>query len=217
MESLSTGVPVVVCPGFGDQPVNAKKAVQLGVGLQIERPLCDLSEAPQVAAKYRQDVMAALESVYTNPDFKAKAGECASQMQSAGARVDFMKPYEACHTPFSQVTSAESVLLIPTRCHQLMCHARPALPEVESGEPLISFCKWQIPQRCGAASLAALSCGLSPSSSECRWHGLLCDLCYSLYLYRCARVIQSPVHHKGWDQQGAAPTSNSVALGAPLI
>ncbi|CAE8642959.1 unnamed protein product [Polarella glacialis] len=37
-ESLSVGVPVVVCPGFGDQVVNARKAVALGVGLQVERP-----------------------------------------------------------------------------------------------------------------------------------------------------------------------------------
>merc|ERR1712151_1243377 len=37
-ESLSVGVPVVVCAGFGDQQVNARKAVDLGVGLKVERP-----------------------------------------------------------------------------------------------------------------------------------------------------------------------------------
>eukprot|EP00437_Effrenium_voratum_P013875 CAMPEP_0181450790 /NCGR_PEP_ID=MMETSP1110-20121109/28356_1 /TAXON_ID=174948 /ORGANISM="Symbiodinium sp., Strain CCMP421" /LENGTH=518 /DNA_ID=CAMNT_0023575019 /DNA_START=57 /DNA_END=1613 /DNA_ORIENTATION=- len=84
MESLSTGSPVVVCPGFADQPVNAQKAVQLGVGLQIERPMCDLSEASQVAAKYRCDVAAALQEVHGNPEFKTKANECSSKMQSAG-------------------------------------------------------------------------------------------------------------------------------------
>ena len=85
MESLSTGAPVVVCPGFADQPVNAQKAVQLGVGLQIERPMCDLNEASQVAAKYRCDVAAALEEVRRNPEFKTKANECSVKMQSAGA------------------------------------------------------------------------------------------------------------------------------------
>jgi len=84
MESLCTGAPVVVCPGFADQPVNAQKAVQLGVGLQIERPMCDLSEASQVAAKYRCDVAAALEEVRRNPEFKTKANECSVKMQSAG-------------------------------------------------------------------------------------------------------------------------------------
>ncbi|CAE7243246.1 yojK [Symbiodinium sp. CCMP2456] len=84
MESLSTGTPVVVCPGFADQPVNAQKAVQLGVGLQIERPMCDLSEASQVAAKYRRDVAAAVQEVHRNPEFKTKANECSLKMQSAG-------------------------------------------------------------------------------------------------------------------------------------
>merc|ERR1719251_628525 len=37
-ESLMHGTPVVVCPGFGDQPVNASKAVSLGVGLKADRP-----------------------------------------------------------------------------------------------------------------------------------------------------------------------------------
>merc|ERR1712137_904515 len=37
-EALANSVPVVVCPGFGDQPVNAKKAVDRGVGLKVDRP-----------------------------------------------------------------------------------------------------------------------------------------------------------------------------------
>ena len=83
MESLSTGTPVVVCPGFADQPVNANKAVQLGVGLQVERPMCDLSEAKDVAAKYRQEVATAVKEVLSNPSFKSKAADCASKMQLA--------------------------------------------------------------------------------------------------------------------------------------
>ncbi|CAE7208901.1 ydhE, partial [Symbiodinium pilosum] len=83
MESLSMGVPVLVCPGFADQPVNAEKAVQLGVGLQVERPMCDASDATKVAAKYRQDVAEAVDRVFTTPAFRAKAEECALQMRSA--------------------------------------------------------------------------------------------------------------------------------------
>ena len=32
MEALSQGCPLVVCPGFADQPVNAAKAEALGIG-----------------------------------------------------------------------------------------------------------------------------------------------------------------------------------------
>ena len=88
MESLSMGVPVLVCPGFADQPVNAEKAVQLGVGLQVERPMCDASDATKVAAKYRQDVAEAVDRVFTTPAFRAKAEECALQMRSAGGLPD---------------------------------------------------------------------------------------------------------------------------------
>merc|ERR1712176_1259591 len=53
MEALSFGVPVVVCPGFGDQPVNAKKAVAMGVGLQVERPVPDDGEEAMAMVSYQ--------------------------------------------------------------------------------------------------------------------------------------------------------------------
>jgi UDP:flavonoid glycosyltransferase YjiC (YdhE family) len=60
MESLSGGTPVVVCPGFADQPVNAQKAVDIGVGLQVTRPLCELEEVEQEILKYKTEVKAAV-------------------------------------------------------------------------------------------------------------------------------------------------------------
>merc|ERR1711877_68397 len=55
-EALANNTPVVVCPGFGDQPVNAQKAVDIGVGLKVDRPDCDPGRAHEVAAVYRTDV-----------------------------------------------------------------------------------------------------------------------------------------------------------------
>ena len=56
-EALSCATPVVVCPGFGDQEVNAAKAVRLGVGLKVDRPrIASQDEASQAAAMYRLDV-----------------------------------------------------------------------------------------------------------------------------------------------------------------
>ena len=38
MESLHFGVPVVACPGFGDQPSNAQRAQRLRLGRCVLRP-----------------------------------------------------------------------------------------------------------------------------------------------------------------------------------
>ena len=84
MESLSTGVPVVVCPGFGDQPVNAQKAVDLGVGLKVDRPFPEEGEVETAAAKYRADVTAALLQVIADESFGASARRCAEGMRNAG-------------------------------------------------------------------------------------------------------------------------------------
>lgn len=84
MEALSKGVPVVVCPGFGDQKVNARKAVDLGVGLQIERPVpADGKEAEAVVA-YRNSVSEALRKVYTEHHFAVAANGCAQRLREAG-------------------------------------------------------------------------------------------------------------------------------------
>merc|ERR1712190_408800 len=72
-ESLAEGVPVVVCPGFGDQPVNARKAVKLGVGLQVERPVPPNGKEEQAVEAYRTTVRMALFQVYAEPSFTAMA------------------------------------------------------------------------------------------------------------------------------------------------
>ena len=43
MESMSVGTPVVVCPGFGDQPANAAKVQAQGWGVKVDRPKADQS------------------------------------------------------------------------------------------------------------------------------------------------------------------------------
>jgi len=84
MEALSNAVPVVVCPGFGDQPVNAAKAVKLGVGLKVDRPVPELGQEAEAAARYRAEVTAALREVHSAPGFKAAAARCADGLHHAG-------------------------------------------------------------------------------------------------------------------------------------
>jgi len=76
MESMSAGVPVVVCPGFGDQPVNAAKAQNLGVGLMVERA------AEGCGDQYRQEVAGALRRVATEPAFRERAQAVSESMSS---------------------------------------------------------------------------------------------------------------------------------------
>merc|ERR1719362_2647668 len=83
-ESLAAGTPVVVFPGFGDQIVNAHKAVDIGVGLKVDRPDPDTGLEKQAVAAYRADVQAALCAVSVNKDFKAAAQRCSENLQSAG-------------------------------------------------------------------------------------------------------------------------------------
>jgi len=83
-EALSNKVPLVVCPGFGDQIVNAQKAVDIGVGLKVDRPDPDAGQEPQAVAGYRSAVKAALLEVFDNSDFKAVASSCGDSLQRAG-------------------------------------------------------------------------------------------------------------------------------------
>mmetsp|Transcript_71731 Transcript_71731/g.222461 ORF Transcript_71731/g.222461 Transcript_71731/m.222461 type:complete len:547 (+) Transcript_71731:120-1760(+) len=84
MESLAHGTPVVVCPGFGDQVVNSQKAVDLGVGLKVDRPDPDEGEEAASAAEYRADVCRSLRGVLCDPAFGASAARCAAQLRAAG-------------------------------------------------------------------------------------------------------------------------------------
>ena len=78
-ESMANGVPVVVCPGFGDQPVNAKKAAELGVGLQVPRP-----EAESGLGGYSREVKEALRRVLAEGSFREQSKRCEASLQRAG-------------------------------------------------------------------------------------------------------------------------------------
>merc|ERR1712226_1835695 len=82
-EAMSFGTPVVVCPGFGDQIVNAQKAVDLGVGLKVDRPT---SKHPndEVASLYRREVCNAVQSVLSTPSFKQMAKRQQEELRTAG-------------------------------------------------------------------------------------------------------------------------------------
>mmetsp|Transcript_51208 Transcript_51208/g.163944 ORF Transcript_51208/g.163944 Transcript_51208/m.163944 type:complete len:537 (-) Transcript_51208:173-1783(-) len=83
-EALSHATPVVVCPGFGDQPANARKAVALGVGLKVDRPDPEAGDEAEAAAQYRAAVCRALREVQRGPEFAAAAAACAARLQAAG-------------------------------------------------------------------------------------------------------------------------------------
>lgn len=91
-ESMAAGVPVVVCPGFGDQPVNAKKAAQLAVGLQVPRPdqasnlaaySTEVAEALKKARFFCLDAEA-LRKVLAEPSFRERSKCCEASLRRAG-------------------------------------------------------------------------------------------------------------------------------------
>lgn len=83
-EGLANEVPLVVCPGFGDQPVNARKAEAFGVGLQVPRPDPEQGGEPAAVAQYRRDVAAALHRVVVEGSFREAAAACAERLRQAG-------------------------------------------------------------------------------------------------------------------------------------
>jgi len=83
-EALANSTPVVVVPGFGDQPVNAQKAVDIRVGLKVDRPDPDAGQESQAVVAYRSAVKAALLDVFANSDFKGAASRCGRNLQKAG-------------------------------------------------------------------------------------------------------------------------------------
>jgi len=83
-ESLLHGTPVVVCPGAGDQIVNASKAVALGVGLKVDRPDPQAGGEEEAAAAYRAEVCRTLREVSGQPAFVEAARACSERLQLAG-------------------------------------------------------------------------------------------------------------------------------------
>jgi len=83
-EALSNAAPLVVCPGFGDQAVNARKAEALGVGAQVLRPQPEEGSEAAAAAQYRSEVSVALRRVLSEDTFRGAAAGCAEQLRQAG-------------------------------------------------------------------------------------------------------------------------------------
>merc|ERR1712066_48953 len=83
-EALANKVPVVVCPGLGDQFVNAQKAVDMGVGLKVDRPDPDAGHEIEAIVAYRADVKAALLEVFGKPEFQQRATRCGDNLRRAG-------------------------------------------------------------------------------------------------------------------------------------
>lgn len=83
-EALDCATPVVVCPGFGDQIVNSRKAVKLGVGLKVDRPDPDRGQEAEAVVEYRAQVACALREVASEPRFRTAAARCADRLHRAG-------------------------------------------------------------------------------------------------------------------------------------
>merc|ERR1719384_484820 len=95
-EALATGTPLVVCPGFADQPANAQKAVDMGVGLKVDRPDCDPGHERRTKAAYRAEVKAALHAALTNSSLKAAAVSCGEGLRAAGGVPRAVEIVKAC-------------------------------------------------------------------------------------------------------------------------
>jgi MGT family glycosyltransferase len=72
-EGLYFGVPLLVIPVMGDQPIVAKRIEELGAGLQLNR-----HELDAVALK------SATEQILSNPAFKKKSLEVGKSLKEAG-------------------------------------------------------------------------------------------------------------------------------------
>lgn len=84
-EAMSQATPVVICPGFGDQKVNSRKAVDLGVGLKADRPDPDLGTEAEAMVSYRNDVRHAILEVIANPQvYRKNAQRCCKNLEQAG-------------------------------------------------------------------------------------------------------------------------------------
>jgi hypothetical protein len=84
MEALSNATPLVVCPGDCDQPINARKAVAIGVGLKVDRPDPDQGSQQAAAAQYSEDVCQALRTVVAESTFRIEASRAAETLRAGG-------------------------------------------------------------------------------------------------------------------------------------
>lgn len=85
MESLSQGVPMVVCPTAGDQFDNAKKAVELGAGFDAGRPDPDPGCEKAAVEAYIDDVSAKLtDAARPNGPCRVAVTSIANRLATAG-------------------------------------------------------------------------------------------------------------------------------------
>jgi len=77
---------MVVCPTFGDQPVNAKKLFDLGVGLTVNRPT---QGGPQAVSDYRKAVATAVCAIQADQDsFATAATRMKDEIATSGGEVE---------------------------------------------------------------------------------------------------------------------------------
>jgi len=82
MEGGSCGIPMVVCPTFSDQPVNAAKLVKLKVALSVDRPT---TSGPEVVESYRGEVSKAVSRIIEQEDsFSAAALKLKDEIAHGG-------------------------------------------------------------------------------------------------------------------------------------
>lgn len=82
MEGGSCGIPMVVCPTFSDQPVNAAKLVKLKVALSIDRPT---TSGPAAVEVYRAEVAKAVSRIIDQEEsFSAAALELKKEIALGG-------------------------------------------------------------------------------------------------------------------------------------
>ena len=73
MESLAHGVPVVVIPQMAEQPLNAARVDEMGLGLALEKEHVTVELLRQ-----------AVERVEREPAFREKAGVLQQEVRGAG-------------------------------------------------------------------------------------------------------------------------------------
>mmetsp|Transcript_3032 Transcript_3032/g.4540 ORF Transcript_3032/g.4540 Transcript_3032/m.4540 type:complete len:541 (-) Transcript_3032:64-1686(-) len=82
MEGGSCGIPMIVCPTFSDQPVNAAKLVKLKVALSIARPT---TSGPLAVEAYRAEVAKSVSSIIDQQEeFAAAALELKREIARGG-------------------------------------------------------------------------------------------------------------------------------------
>merc|ERR1712087_197902 len=114
-EALANGVPLVVCPGFGDQPVNARKCEDLGFGLQVARPQPELGAEAEAIAQYRADVTQALLEVDSQPAFGEAVARIMGRLQLAGGvprAVEAMLDVAAAKKQGESISKAKSQVVL---------------------------------------------------------------------------------------------------------